>query len=139
MPMIKKLKNPRDLTSGARLDHDAEPTEEATKRLAICNMDWDRVRAEDLFLVLSSFCPPGGRLLKVSIYPSEFGKKRMAEEEALGPEELRKSKNIVDDNDDGSSSDQDEEEEIGYENEDDKKATEKVRKYQVNRLKYYYA
>merc|ERR1711936_48581 len=26
------------------LDHDAESTEEATKRLAICNMDWDRVR-----------------------------------------------------------------------------------------------
>ena len=38
------------------------------------------------------------------------------------------------------SSDDQDEEEIGYEsNEDeDKKATEKVRKYQVNRLKYYY-
>jgi len=119
------------------LDHDAEFTEEATKRLAICNMDWDRVRAEDLFLALSSFCPPGGRLLKVSIYPSEFGKKRIAEEEALGPEELRGSKNnvVVDE-----SSDDQDEEEIGYENneDEDKKATEKVRKYQVNRLKYYY-
>jgi hypothetical protein len=107
-------------------------TEEATKRLAICNMDWDRVKAEDLFLALSSFCPPGGRLLKVSIYQSEFGKKRMAEEEALGPAELRGSKNIVDD--DESSDNQDEED-----NEDDKEATEKIRKYQVNRLKYYYA
>lgn len=33
------------------LDADAERTEEATKRLAVCNMDWDRVGAEDIFLV----------------------------------------------------------------------------------------
>ena len=52
-------------------------------------MDWDRVGADDLFLALSSFCPPGGRLLKVSIYPSEFGKSRMAEEDQYGPKELQ--------------------------------------------------
>lgn len=33
------------------LDADAERTEEATRRLAVCNMDWDRVGAEDIFLV----------------------------------------------------------------------------------------
>ena len=35
------------------LDKDAERTEEATHRLAVCNMDWDRVDAEDIFLVKS--------------------------------------------------------------------------------------
>jgi hypothetical protein len=33
------------------LDADAEQTEEPTRRLAVCNMDWDRVGAEDIFLV----------------------------------------------------------------------------------------
>ena len=35
------------------LDKDAERTEEATHRLAVCNMDWDRVDAQDIFLVKS--------------------------------------------------------------------------------------
>ena len=43
------------------LDADAERTEEATERLAVCNMDWDRVGAEDIFLLLSSFCPAGAQ------------------------------------------------------------------------------
>ena len=33
------------------LDRDAERTEESTRRLALCNMDWDRVGADDIFLV----------------------------------------------------------------------------------------
>ena len=33
------------------LDGEAERTEEATDRLAVCNMDWDRVGADDIFLV----------------------------------------------------------------------------------------
>lgn len=44
------------------LDHDSERTTEATKRLAVCNMDWDRVQAQDLFLALSSFCGNGSGL-----------------------------------------------------------------------------
>lgn len=109
------------------LDHDAESTEEATKRLAVCNMDWDRVGADDLFLVLSSFCTSKGQLLKVSIYPSEFGKQRMAEEDNLGPQELRTA---------GSKSDSSDSEDDEL---NEKKDYEKVRKYQINRLKYYYA
>ena len=33
------------------MDKDAERTEESTRRIAVCNMDWDRVGADDLFLV----------------------------------------------------------------------------------------
>ena len=33
------------------LDGEAERTEDATDRLAVCNMDWDRVGADDIFLV----------------------------------------------------------------------------------------
>ena len=52
------------------LDRDAETTEEETKRLAVCNMDWDRVGAEDIFLLLASFCPPAGSVSSVKIYLS---------------------------------------------------------------------
>ena len=33
------------------LDADVEKTEEVTNRLALCNMDWDKINAEDIFLV----------------------------------------------------------------------------------------
>lgn len=41
------------------LDKDAEETETATYRLAICHMDWDRIKAVDLMVVLQSFVPQG--------------------------------------------------------------------------------
>jgi len=110
-----------DFDKWGELDHDADETEEVTNRLAVCNMDWDRVGADDLFLALSSFCPPGGRLLKVSVYLSEFGKTRLAEEDQLGPVELRQ------------------ESKRKQRKESEAEAMERIRKYQVNRLKYYYA
>lgn len=41
------------------LDKDAEETDTPTNRLAICHMDWDRIRAIDLMVVLNSFAPQG--------------------------------------------------------------------------------
>lgn len=70
------------------LDKEAETTEEATYRLAACNLDWDRIRAIDLMVLFNSFLPPTGLIRNVTIYPSEFGLKRMAEEEVKGPTEL---------------------------------------------------
>ena len=77
---------------------------EPTRRFAVVNMDWDNMRAIDLYTVFSSVLtsaqqpqgsskrrqedyqpPPSGKLLKVTIFPSEFGKERMAKEEAEGP------------------------------------------------------
>ncbi|KAL0266630.1 UNVERIFIED_CONTAM: hypothetical protein PYX00_009121 [Menopon gallinae] len=103
------------------LDNDAETTEEATNRLAICNMDWDRIKAVDLMVLFHSFLPAGGLIHSVTIYPSDFGMQRMKEEEENGPIELK---------------------ELKTENEDeemDREHMEKLRKYQLNRLKYYYA
>lgn len=113
---------------------------EATPRLAVVNLDWDHIRAEDLMAVFSSFLPAGGRLLKVVVYPSEFGRERMEREEMEGPpRELFASR--------GSRA------EDTYDDEDDEEIKKSIikpdtgeefdsaelRKYQLERLRYYYA
>uniref|UniRef100_A0A182J152 Uncharacterized protein n=1 Tax=Anopheles atroparvus TaxID=41427 RepID=A0A182J152_ANOAO len=106
------------------LDADAERTEDSTRRLAVCHMDWDRIRAVDIMVMLYSFLPPGSTIKSVTIYPSEFGKERMQEEEKRGPQELTKR----------TAEDSAEEEE-----KDEEAQKETLREYQLNRLKYYYA
>ncbi|XP_030041096.2 ESF1 homolog [Manduca sexta] len=108
------------------LDADADTTDESTRRIAICNMDWDNIKASDVMVLLNSFVPPGGVIHKITIYPSEYGLKRMQEEEVRGPIELTEEK--VDDLDDNGGN----EEGSAYH-------MEKLRRYQLNRLKYYYA
>ncbi|KAI8033838.1 uncharacterized protein LOC128265137 [Drosophila gunungcola] len=120
------------------LDNDAGSTEESSRRLAVCNMDWDRIRAEDLMVMLSSFLPPGGSILSVKIYPSEFGKARMAEEEVHGPKELVERKEMEPEDD------PDADEELVRQQDSDAEEgedyhMEKLRQYQLNRLRYYYA
>lgn len=112
------------------LDKEAPEAEELGRRLAICNLDWDRIKAVDIFVLLSSFLPTGGVLKSVKIYPSEFGKARMAEEAIKGPTELVKSTKI-----EGYSSD----EEVTEDSEGTIYHREKLRQYQLTRLKYYYA
>lgn len=105
------------------LDKDADRTEEVTCRLAACNMDWDRIRAVDLMVLLNSFLPSGGLIRSVTIYPSDFGLQRMKEEEINGPSELVDTKL----------------EDESQNTEGSKYHMEKLRQYQLNRLKYYYA
>ncbi|XP_075154791.1 ESF1 homolog [Haematobia irritans] len=135
------------------LDNDADTTDESTRRLAVCNMDWDRIRAVDLMVLFSSFLPRGGTILSVKIYPSEFGKERMKEEELHGPPELvgldkdsrnknndktanakNKKKSESSDSEDDLTLAQDSDAEEG-----DDYHMEKLRQYQLNRLRYYYA
>uniref|UniRef100_A0A1A8DJS0 ESF1, nucleolar pre-rRNA processing protein, homolog n=1 Tax=Nothobranchius kadleci TaxID=1051664 RepID=A0A1A8DJS0_NOTKA len=101
---------------------DAQRNEEVSARLAVCNMDWDRIKAKDLLVLFSSFVPKGGAVLSVKIFPSEFGKERLKVEETQGPPEL---KVLPDESED------DTEEERVY--------REKLRDYQFKRLKYFYA
>lgn len=98
-------------TSAAAAQQQVEssiPTmENATNRIAIVNLDWDNVRAVDLYKVFESVLSPSasgslateagigsrksktkigkGRVISVKIYPSEFGKSRIEREEKEGP------------------------------------------------------
>ncbi|KAF0036966.1 hypothetical protein F2P81_009840 [Scophthalmus maximus] len=47
------------------LSKDAQRSDEVSCRLAVCNMDWDRMKARDLFALLGSFTPQGGAVLSV--------------------------------------------------------------------------
>ncbi|CDS11419.1 hypothetical protein LRAMOSA03682 [Lichtheimia ramosa] len=106
------------------------PEGEPTYRLAAVNMDWDRLKAVDILKVLNTFKPPQSVIKSVAVYPSEFGKERMAKEDIQGP-----PKEIFDAKE---SEDQPERErdEDSYEEEFDQEA---LRKYQIERLRYYYA
>ncbi|KAI1620042.1 hypothetical protein EDD37DRAFT_183454 [Exophiala viscosa] len=116
------------------------PTGEVTSRIAIVNLDWDNIKAADLMAVFKSFLPSTGSLLNVAIYPSEFGKERLEREELEGP-----PKEIFA-NEARAEVDEDPEED---DEEDIKKSilqpddgadfdSAALRKYQLERLRYYY-
>lgn len=130
-------------------------------RLAVVNLDWDHVHARDLFKVFASvvsptatrdardpaeaeaplphaksahmaIAPVRGQILSVRVYPSDFGKERMALEDRQGPpKEIFKSAAR------GKKGDADTDlmqvDEGGEFDED------ALRKYQLDRLRYYYA
>lgn len=121
------------------------PLGEVSERIAVVNLDWDNVRAEDLMAVFSSFLPTGGRVRNVTVYPSEFGKERMEREEVEGPpREIFAKKGKKRDDEEEEELDSDEEEERIKESmikEDDGEEfnSTQLRRYQLERLRYYYA
>ncbi|KAI1141928.1 hypothetical protein F5Y05DRAFT_210265 [Hypoxylon sp. FL0543] len=125
-------------------------TGEVTRRIAIVNLDWDHIKSADLLALFNSFVPKGGRIERVSIYPSEFGKERMQREELEGPpkEIFKKTSDPQDeDSESDSGDDSDEEEdddekiknEILQEGDDQDFDSDALRAYQLDRLRYYYA
>ncbi|VDM51830.1 unnamed protein product [Angiostrongylus costaricensis] len=106
----------------AHLDQDAEQVEWATNRIAACNMDWNIVNCEDLMVLAKSFAPPSGSIRRITIYLSDFGSERLAEEDKYGPK-LKLNRPI---------------EEYDGEEIDDETSLA-IRRYQVEQLRYYYA
>ncbi|KAI2623684.1 hypothetical protein GGS21DRAFT_338055 [Xylaria nigripes] len=123
-------------------------TGEVTKRIAVVNLDWDNIRAVDLMALFSSFVPQGGRVEKVAIYPSEFGKERMRREEVEGPPQdiFKKAGKDMDEpklgSDEGDDSEDDEEaikNDMLQEGDDQDFDSDALRSYQLDRLRYFYA
>ncbi|KAI1102376.1 hypothetical protein F4804DRAFT_313338 [Jackrogersella minutella] len=124
-------------------------TGEVTRRIAIVNLDWDHIKSADLIALFSSFVPKGGRIERISIYPSEFGKERMQREELEGPpKEIFKASDVQGedselDSEDNSDEDDDDDEKIKdellKEGNDQDFDSDALRSYQLDRLRYYYA
>merc|ERR1712226_165105 len=92
--------------------------------LAMCNFDANEISAEDIYMLLQSFLPLNGSVKCVKVFISDYGKEKLAEEATEGPKALKVG------NDNFNSL------EI---NMSEKEATERVRVYQAQRLRYYYA
>lgn len=135
------------------LDHDAEKTEQATRRIAIQNIDWDHFEIRDIYALVNSIRPP----MNVKIYVSEFGKERLAKESVEGPQELIEAEKEEEEEKEFKDLEakmkalQDKNSLIRtyknneYEDADecldprDEEMREKIRQYQLSRMKYYYA
>ncbi|KAK4949037.1 pre-rRNA-processing protein esf1 [Elasticomyces elasticus] len=149
-----------DETAGGEQTEDI-PEGEVTHRLAAVNLDWDNIRATDILAVAASFVTSGGRIERVTIYPSEFGRERLEREELEGPprEIFSSSKQRAAAEEMDEEEDDEEEDEEDEEVSDDEDADEKIkqqllkgqaddgqefdttalRQYQLERLRYYYA
>jgi hypothetical protein len=94
-----------------------ELREMSSTRLAMMNYDWARIKPSDVYLTMSSFLPPGGEVIKVELYLSDFGKEMKEKEAVEGP--LAIMENAEEDGDD--------------------LQDKSIRKFELDRLKYYYS
>ena len=134
------------------------PTGDETKRISVMNIDWENMRAVDLYVLFSSFCKGKAKVEKVEIYPSEFGIKEMERERREGPskeifEEVKPTKKNKksqrkESEDSKLSNASDEHRQIIHtldEAIDDQDNNQegvnplKLRKYELRKLRYYYA
>ncbi|KAI0257372.1 hypothetical protein BJV78DRAFT_1116643 [Lactifluus subvellereus] len=128
---------------------DGQESSPRTRRIAVVDLDWDHVRAIHLYRIFTSAISPvksspsksnavsvpavGGKVLSVRIYPSRFGLESMAQEENGPPLELFKKGQMMVDAGEVN-------EKTIYETGDaDEYDEDALRKYQLQRLRYYYA
>jgi hypothetical protein len=103
------------------------PVGQESYRLACVNLDWDHVKAVDLLKLFDGFKPSNGSIKRVTILPSEFGKEAMLKESFQGPptEIFKTEKDLLN---------------TSLQNDDGKDFNMvALRKYQMDRLRYYYA
>ncbi|KAI9462379.1 hypothetical protein BJY52DRAFT_1203198 [Lactarius psammicola] len=127
---------------------DEQESSRRTRRIAVVDLDWDYVRATHLYKIFSSAISPvksssksdavftpavQGKVLSVRIYPSKFGLERMGHEENGPPLELFKKNKVTDYEEDVNERTI---YETGISGEYDEDA---LRRYQLERLRYYYA
>ena len=115
------------------------PMGQETSRIAIQNIDWTNIHALDLYVLLNSFCKGSQKVLKVEIYPSEYGMKEMAKENEQGPDkEIFNTEAIVKTGEEKEEEEEeDDDDEINSSNEGFDPV--ELRKYELKKLKYYYA
>jgi hypothetical protein len=125
--------------AAAQASDAARPDVPPSRRIAAVNLDWDHVRAAHLFKIFASVVAGSaregvtsattGHVARVRVYASEFGKARLAREEAEGPpaEVFRRGREL-----DADEVNAETVYELGEEGEVDEDA---LRKYQLERMR----
>lgn len=117
------------------------PMGDETNRLAVVNMDWDNIKAKDLYKVFEAFKPKTGTIRNVTVYLSDFGRERMESEAMMGPPAAIFHNNSNEMDDDLSQDEDDEKISERLIQDDDGKEFNMVqlRKYQLERLRYIFS
>lgn len=121
------------------------PLGDASSRLAVVNLDWDNIRASDILAVAQSFATSNTGVRDVKIYPSEFGKERIEKEELDGPpKEAFSDLSTPADAPAQADTDSDDEntrikDQLLQPDDGREYESASLRKYQLQRLRYYFA
>ena len=118
------------------------PLGEASARIAVQNLDWDKLQALDILVLLSSFLPSTGAIRRVAVHKSKYGEERMAIEDRYGPQLDPNFTAQEASSGEASAEVKEGDEEEGEEKEESALADvdkAKLRKYEQQRLKYYFA
>jgi len=105
----------------------------STKRLALMNYDWAKITPGDIFVTFSSFLPVGGELKSVKLYKSDLGEEMLQKEAMYGP------LSIWGEQDPTQPIEAEEGQEEYEEEEEENVNVNAVRRYEIERLKYYYS
>lgn len=137
-------------------------TGEETKRLAVMKIDWSLIDSTDLYVLFKTMAPTMGNIESVTIYLSDFGREKLQEEKNQGPSNVLLSKTEYDQKksiekkfekhkeiEKKQRLELKKEKKIkkkdkkliieGEEDITDKLHPERIREYEFNKLKYYYA
>ena len=119
------------------------------KRIAVTNLDWDSISAVDLLVLFTSFCQSQGgaaAIEKVEIFPSKYGKEQMKQDTLYGPpkemftaKQQRRRKNYGRNEKGDLDNEFMSDDEFQLDENDDGVNMAKLRKYEVNKMKYYFA
>jgi hypothetical protein len=115
------------------------PDGSETRRLAIVGCDWDNLRAVDILAALQSFVPSGGAITSVTIYPSDYGMKRIEEEAKFGPTPLFGTAKVEGEDSGEERGEEERDNQRGSSTKQEEFDPARLRAYELNKMKYYYA